>query len=115
NINGRHIPIAQTNNSYIFPGLALGIISSKAKHVTDTMVKAAASELIQHLPTQTDKEGSLLPPLSDARRLAQFIGEAVGKQAIKDDQAQVVEEAALKRELKANVWEPSYLPYERKP
>jgi malate dehydrogenase (oxaloacetate-decarboxylating) len=115
NINGRHIPIAQTNNSYIFPGLALGIISSKAKRVTDTMVKAAARELIQHLPTQKDKEGSLLPPLSDARRLAQFIGGAVGKQAIEDGQAQVADEAALKRELQANVWEPVYLPYERKP
>src|SRR5262249_41117206 len=114
-INGQHIPIAQTNNSYIFPGLALGIISSKARRVSDTMVKAAARALIQHLPTQKDKEGSLLPPLSDARRLAQFIGEAVGKQAIKDGQAQVADETALKRELQANVWDPVYLPYERKP
>jgi malate dehydrogenase (oxaloacetate-decarboxylating) len=44
-----------------------------------------------------------------------LIGEAVGKQAIQDGQAQVADEAALKRELQANVWEPVYLPYERKP
>ena len=61
NINGQHVPIAQTNNSYIFPGLALGIISAKAKRVTDTMVKAAASELIQHLPRETTRAGVFCP------------------------------------------------------
>jgi malate dehydrogenase (oxaloacetate-decarboxylating) len=114
-VGGKELHIAQTNNSYIFPGLALGIISSRAKRVTDSMVKAAAQELVRHLPTQKDKEASLLPPLSDARRLAQFIGEAVGKQAIQDGQAQVADENALKRELQANIWEPVYVPYERKP
>jgi malate dehydrogenase (oxaloacetate-decarboxylating) len=114
-VGGKELHIAQTNNSYIFPGLALGIISSRAKRVTDSMVKAAAQELVRHLPTQKDKQASLLPPLSDARRLAQFIGEAVGKQAIQDGQAQVADENALKRELQANIWEPVYVPYERKP
>ena len=49
NVGGKKIHIAQTNNSYIFPGLALGIVASKAKRVTDTMVKAAAQELVRHL------------------------------------------------------------------
>ena len=62
NVGGKKIHIAQTNNSYIFPGLALGIIASKARRVTDTMVKAAAEELVRHLPTQNDKNASLLPP-----------------------------------------------------
>src|SRR5579872_6877633 len=34
---GRPVAFAQTNNSYIFPGLALGIISSRARHVSDAM------------------------------------------------------------------------------
>ena len=82
NVGGKKIPIAQTNNSYIFPGLALGIVASKAKRVTDTMVKAAAQELVRHLPTQKDKKRSLLPPLSEARQLGRLIGQAVGRQAI---------------------------------
>jgi len=114
NVGGKEIHIAQTNNSYIFPGLALGIISAKAKRVTDTMIKAAAQELVRHLPTQKDKQASLLPPLSDARRLGQLIGEAVGKQAIRDGHAQIADESALKRELQANIWEPVYVPYELK-
>src|SRR5271170_3807138 len=99
NVGGKKIAVTQTNNSYIFPGLALGIIASKAKRVTDTMVKAAAEELVRQLPTQKDKHASLLPPISDARRLGRLIGEAVGKQAIQDGQAQVADEAALSREL----------------
>lgn len=112
---GKKSPVAQTNNSYIFPGLALGIIASKARYVTDTMVKRAATELILHLPTQKDRQASLLPPISEARSLGRLIAEAVGKQAIQDGQAQIGDEAALNRELEANIWEPAYVPYERKP
>lgn len=113
NVGGKTIPIAQTNNSYIFPGLALGIVASRAKRVTDSMVKAAAEELVRHLPTLKDKQASLLPALSEARRLGQLIGLAVGKQAIQDGQAQVGDEDGLKRELQANTWEPAYQPYVR--
>jgi malate dehydrogenase (oxaloacetate-decarboxylating) len=112
NLNGKKVKIAQTNNSYIFPGLALGIIASKARYVTDTMIKAAATELIRHLPTQKDKEGSLLPPISEARNIGRVIAQAVGRQAIQDGQAQVADEDALSRELEANIWEPVYEQYE---
>jgi malate dehydrogenase (oxaloacetate-decarboxylating) len=114
NVGGRKVPVTQTNNSYIFPGLALGIVASKARRVTDTMVKAAAEELVRNLPTQKDKQASLLPPLSQARKLGRLIGMAVGRQAIRDGQAQVANEDALNRELQANFWEPVYVPYERK-
>src|SRR5271163_2629127 len=114
NVGGKKIPVTQTNNSYIFPGLALGILASKAKRVTETMVKAAAEELVRQLPTQKDKQASLLPPLSQARELGRLIGMAVGRQAIRDGQAQVVNEDALSRELQANIWEPAYVPYEPK-
>jgi len=115
NVVGKTVHIAQTNNSYIFPGLALGIIASKARRVTDRMVKAAATELTHHLPTQKDKEGSLLPPISEARKLGRLIAQAVGKQAIQDGQAQVADEEALNKELDANIWEPVYVPYEYRP
>jgi len=114
NVGGKKIAVTQTNNSYIFPGLALGILASKAKRVTDTMVKAAAEELVRNLPTQKDKQASLLPPLSEARRLGRSIGQAVGRQAIRDGQAQVADEAELDRELQTNIWEPVYVPYELK-
>jgi malate dehydrogenase (oxaloacetate-decarboxylating) len=111
-VGGKRVPVTQTNNSYIFPGLALGILASKAKRVTDTMVKAAAEELVRHLPTQKDKRASLLPALSEARELGRLIGQAVGRQAIRDGEAQVSGGGELDRELEANIWEPVYISYE---
>ncbi len=51
-IDGRIIPITQTNNSYIFPGLALGILVSKAERVSDGMIMASAKALagLTHQP-----------------------------------------------------------------
>jgi malate dehydrogenase (oxaloacetate-decarboxylating) len=111
---GKIVPIDQTNNSYIFPGLALGIIASKARRVTDTMIMAAARELATLVPTQTNKQASLLPSLSDSRQLSRSIAQAVGRQAIKDGEAQVPGEDSLEQELEANIWEPAYVPYRRK-
>jgi len=110
---GKKINIPQTNNSYIFPGLALGIVASKAKRVSDAMIMAATEELVRQSPTMRDKQGSLLPPISGSRELARSIAVAVGRQAIRDGQAQVAGEEGLMRELAANIWEPTYVPYER--
>jgi len=111
---GKKVRVDQTNNSYIFPGLALGIVASRAKRVTDAMVMAAAKELVRLVPTQKDKKASLLPSLSDSRQLSRSIAQAVGRQAMQDGQAQVASEDSLERELQANIWEPVYVPYERK-
>jgi len=111
---GKKIPVTQTNNSYIFPGLALGIVASKAKRVTDSMIMVAAEELARLSSTAKNRQGSLLPPISAARELARSIALAVGRQAIQERQAQVVGEEGLLQELRANVWEPKYVPYERK-
>jgi malate dehydrogenase (oxaloacetate-decarboxylating) len=111
NVKGKKVSIDQTNNSYIFPGLALGIISSRAKHVSDAMIKASAKALAELSPTRKDKQASLLPPLETVRTVSKRVAEAVGAQAIKDGLAQV-SEAGFDNELTANIWEPEYRPYE---
>ena len=109
---GRTIAINQTNNSYIFPGLALGIIASRARRVTDTMIMAAAKELTLHVPTRSDPDAPLLPPIAAARPLSRSIAVAVGRQAIADKVAEM-DHDALERAIDANIWEPVYVPYER--
>jgi malate dehydrogenase (oxaloacetate-decarboxylating) len=112
NVNGTSVHINQTNNSYIFPGLALGIISSRARHVSDAMVKTAAKTLAGISPTAHDKQATLLlPPLSAIRSVSKTIAEEVGKQAMREGLAGV-DEAGFARELAANIWEPAYQPYE---
>jgi malate dehydrogenase (oxaloacetate-decarboxylating) len=67
-VNGRLLPIDQTNNSYIFPGLALGVISSQARRVSDAMIKTAALALADLSPARNDKRANLLPPLESPVR-----------------------------------------------
>jgi malate dehydrogenase (oxaloacetate-decarboxylating) len=112
-INGKLIPIAQTNNSYIFPGLALGILVSRASRVTDAMIMAAAQALASLSPARRDKNARLLPPIADSRSVSLVVAEAVAKQAIADGIAAINDASTLTAQLRAYVWEPVYLPYER--
>jgi malate dehydrogenase (oxaloacetate-decarboxylating) len=112
-VNGKLIPIAQTNNSYIFPGLALGILVSLARRVTDNMIMGAAKALAAMSPAREDKNGRLLPPIGESRKVGMIVAEAVGRQAIADGVAAIADGATLKEQLRAYVWEPVYQPYER--
>ena len=110
---GKRVPISQVNNSYIFPGLALGILVSRARHVTNAMIMAAAKALAHLSPSSRDKNAPLLPPIADSRKVSLVVAEAVGKQAIADGVSEGADEATLRQKLLDYVWEPVYLPYER--
>jgi malate dehydrogenase (oxaloacetate-decarboxylating) len=114
-IKGKTIHLTQTNNSYIFPGLALGILTSRARRVTDGMVMASMKCLAALSPTNQDRNANLLPPIGDSRKVGLLVGEAVGKQALAEGVAGVADESALMAELHAYVWNPVYVPYERLP
>jgi malate dehydrogenase (oxaloacetate-decarboxylating) len=112
-VNGKVVRIAQVNNSYIFPGLALGILVSRSRRVTDRMFMAAAKTLASLSPARNDNTAALLPPMADSRKIGLVVGEAVARQAIADGVADGTGEESLKERLLAYVWEPVYLPYER--
>jgi malate dehydrogenase (oxaloacetate-decarboxylating) len=112
-VNGKLVRIAQINNSYIFPGLALGILVSRARRVTDGMIMAAAKALASLSPAREDKSAPLLPPIADSRKVSVVVAEAVGRQAMADGVADADDEAAFAEKLYAYVWEPVYQPYER--
>lgn len=63
--NGRTVAIDQTNNAYIFPGVGLGVLASGARRVNDAMFMAAAKALAALSPTTKDKNGRLLPPVTE--------------------------------------------------
>jgi malate dehydrogenase (oxaloacetate-decarboxylating) len=111
NWQGRKIPVDQTNNSYIFPGVGLGILSVKARRVTDSMFMAAAQALADLSPAKQNKSECLLPPVTELRNVSVAVAEAVARQAIKDGVADDRDDDVLKAEIRANVWEPTYLPY----
>jgi malate dehydrogenase (oxaloacetate-decarboxylating) len=110
-VGGRTYRIAQINNSYIFPGLALGILVCRARRVTDEMIMAAARALAGLSPAREDPNAPLLPPVADSRKVALVVAEAVGREAIRQGVATEAEEASLPERLRAYVWEPVYRPY----
>jgi malate dehydrogenase (oxaloacetate-decarboxylating) len=111
--NGKMVRISQINNSFIFPGLALGILVSKARRVTDNMIMAAAKTLASLSPARNDKNEALLPPIGDSRKVGLIVGEAVAQQAVADGVADSSGAESMKERIDAYVWEPVYRPYER--
>jgi malate dehydrogenase (oxaloacetate-decarboxylating) len=108
---GKTIPINQTNNSYIFPGMGLGILASRARRVTDGMFMAAAKVIAGMSPALKDKDGRLLPPVSQMRAVAVAVATAAARQAQDDGVAEKCDAATLDAEIAGYVWEPRYLPY----
>ena len=105
---GRTIPIAQCNNVFIFPAMGLGVVASGARRVTDAMMLAAARALAANSPALKDSSASLLPPLSDIRRVAAQIAVAVGMQAQKDGLTPKLTEDELRQRVTAAQWTPAY-------
>ena len=112
-VDGRTMRVSQVNNSFIFPGLALGILVSQARRVTDGMIMAAASSLAELSPSREDKSAPLLPGIGESRRVAMVVSEAVARQAISEGVAAIEGEAALPERIREYVWNPVYVPYER--
>jgi malate dehydrogenase (oxaloacetate-decarboxylating) len=111
-INGRSMRISQINNSYIFPGLALGILVSRTRRVTDGMIMAAAKALASLSPALADSSAPLLPPVADSRKIAVAVATAVGKQVLAEGLSGLEDPSRFEEELRGYVWEPKYRPYE---
>jgi malate dehydrogenase (oxaloacetate-decarboxylating) len=111
---GRKIPIDQTNNSYVFPGMGLGILAARARRVTDAMFMVAAKVIAEMSPTATDKQGRLLPPVHRMREVSVAVGKAVARQAQADGVAEKCDAATLDERIAAGVWEPCYQPYQKR-
>ena len=108
NYEGRKIPIAQCNNIYIFPAVGFGVIAFGARRITDPMMLAAARRLAGNSPALKDPSASLLPPLTDLRRVAAEIAVEVGIAAQKDGVAAQAAETELRARVMATQWTPVY-------
>lgn len=110
-INGHKIEIAQCNNSYIFPGVGLGVVAGQAKRVTDLMMMAAAVALSELAPAIKTGEGRLLPELNSIREVSQHIARAVILQGIKEGHIGPMNDNQIDDSIKRRMWTPQYEPY----
>jgi malate dehydrogenase (oxaloacetate-decarboxylating) len=72
---------------------------------------AAAKTLAKLSPTEKDKQGRLLPPVTEIRSVSIQIAMAVAEQARKENLALLPAGDDLEAAVRDNVWEPLYLPY----
>lgn len=110
-MNGRKIEIAQCNNSYIFPGVGLGVVAGQAKRVTNLMMMAAAVALSELAPAVKTGEGRLLPELTSIREVSQHIAKAVILQGIKEGHIEPMSDNQIGDSIKRTMWTPQYEPY----
>jgi len=113
NYNGRTFVPRQGNNSYIFPGVGLGVIACGAKRVTEAMFLAAADALVARVTDEDLAQGSLYPPLASIRDVSAHIGTAVANVAYREGIATVAEPGDLPSFIKRSMYQPRYTDYIR--
>lgn len=110
---GKLFRVDQTNNSYIFPGMGLGIIAVKAKTVSDSMFMVAAKTLADCSPSKKDPTQNLLPPLNEIRDISFQIACAVAKEAVASGLAEKISDSEIETKVRNKMWNPVYQPYKK--
>jgi len=113
-INTEHGPIqtGQCNNSFIFPGVGLGVIASGARRVTDSMFVAAARVLSEFAPMLSDPKAPLYPRLEQVRDISFKVALAVAREAQRAGLTEV-DLDTLEETVRLKMWTPHYFPLRR--
>jgi malate dehydrogenase (oxaloacetate-decarboxylating)(NADP+) len=106
----RHVP-TQGNNAYIFPGLGLGAVISRTKHVTDEMFYMAAKAAADMTTEEELAQGAILPPLTAIREVSANIAAAVAEYAWDEGLARRRRPRDIMALVRSQMYEPRYETY----
>ena len=112
-VGGQRLTPSQANNAYIFPGLGLGVVLSRAAQVTDGMFHVAAEMLAATVGDASYRQGSLLPPLGEIREVSVKIAAAVARTAVQAGLAGVPVPADAEAWVREQMFDPNYPDYTR--
>jgi malate dehydrogenase (oxaloacetate-decarboxylating)(NADP+) len=107
-LDGQTFVPRQGNNSYIFPGVGLGVIASGSRLVTDEMFMAAAHTLANSVSEADLRQGSLYPALPRIREVSARIGAAVAGVAYQRGLADGATPNDLVGHVEAKMYDPHY-------
>lgn len=108
--DGLTFKVDQTNNSYVFPGVGLGVLAVGARRVTDRMFEAAARTLAEASPVRRG-ELSLLPPVHELRLVARLVAKAVARAARDEGLCPAYTDPQIDQRVDIKMWRPMYRPY----
>lgn len=109
--NGRQYIPGQGNNAYIFPGVGLGVVSCRSRHVTNDMFLTAARTLAAEVTDSDLRQGSIYPSMRRIREISMKIAMAVADMAYEKDLANVPKPIDMKAFITSRMWEPVYQNY----
>ena len=107
-LDGRRFVPGQGNNAFIFPGLGLGVLVSRARRVTDEMFQTAARVLAETVTPAALDQGLLYPAIADIRQVSRRIAAAVAQVAWNTGLARAPLPENLDAAVIAAMWEPVY-------
>ena len=107
-LDGQTFVPRQGNNSYIFPGVGLGVIASGARLVSDEMFMAAAHTLAQSVTEADLAQGSLYPALPRIREVSAQIAAAVADVAYQRGLANGPPPNDLLGHVQSRMYDPHY-------
>ena len=114
-MDGRRFAPSQTNNAYIFPGLGLAVVATRARRVTERMLLAAAQALASQADEPLLESGALFPPLDRIREVSLAIAVAVAQVVVADGLAGREPPAELEAFLRDSMYRPVHPEYLAEP
>jgi len=103
--------IGQSNNSFVFPGVGLGLWVGRVTRVTDGMFLDAARALANQVTAGDLDEGAIYPALSRIRGCSLAVACAVIRRAAREQLTDLTVESGLEDLVGAAMWVPAYRPF----
>ena len=113
-INGKKLVPGQGNNAYIFPGVGLGVVSTGARRVTDSMFIQAARTLASLIRDEELAEGRVYPSLNRIHEVSHAIAMAVAEEVYAKNLTNEPRPDDLAAFLSAQMFKPVYPDYSAK-
>jgi len=108
---GRTIVPGQGNNVYIFPGIGLGLVHSKAKIVSERMFLEAARVLSDQVTEEELERGTIYPSFKRIKDVSALIAEAVTRIGIEEGTAYDKLHPDTLQVIKKKMYDPTYARY----
>ena len=109
-VDGKRHRIGQCNNSFVFPGVGLGLTVSGARRVTNGMFLEAAKALAAMVKPEDLAETAVYPELARIRDCSFAVACATIRRAVAEGHADPEILDHLEKTVERAMWFPEYLP-----